>query len=202
MLATASKVNFGDDRPLWIWSAALGFASGPGQDRGILDPVEALAFVIHAETDAICLMKDVPALFATNPALVRGLGDAYDAVSLRAGAVVLAYPSIDISSDLRKEVNLLELALPDALELYGLLKALNDAYAETERVSDEWLERVSYATQGLSSNETRDLSNLVDPRFHFSGMDAINESLIMGWTTEYSNLVSPTHELKYVEVSA
>lgn len=157
MLATASKEQFGDDRPLWTWSAALGFTSGPGQDRGILDPIEALAFVIHAETDAICLMKDLPALFATKPALVRALRDAYDALSLRAGTLVLSYPSIDIPPGLGKEVNLIELALPDAAELHGLLATLNEAYAENDRVSDEWLGRISYATQGLSSNETRDL---------------------------------------------
>ena len=157
MLVTASNVRFGDDRPLWTWSAALGFTSGPGQDRGIVDPVEALAFIIHAETDAICLMRDLPALFATNPALVRALRDAYDALSVRAGTVVLTYPSIDIPPDLGKEVVLLELTLPDATDLYGLLAILNEAYAEDQRVSDDWLDRVSYATQGLSSNETRDL---------------------------------------------
>jgi SpoVK/Ycf46/Vps4 family AAA+-type ATPase len=157
MLVSASKAQFGDDRPLWVWSAALGFTSGPGQDRGILDPVEALAFIIHAETDAICLMKDLPSLFATNPALVRALRDAYDALSLRPGAVVLSHPAIDIPPDLGKEINLLELALPDATELYGLLETINGTYPEQDRVSDEWLDRVSYATQGLSSNETRDL---------------------------------------------
>lgn len=46
------------------------------------------------------------------------------------------------------------------------------------------------------------VSDSVDPRFHFSGMDAINESLTIGWDTEYSDLVSPTHDLKYTEVSA
>jgi len=157
MLSSASKEEFGDGRPVWVWSAALGFSSGPGQDRSILDPVEALAFIIHAETDAICLMKDLPALFATNPALIRALRDAYDALAQRPGCVVLSYPSIEIPPNLGKEVYVLELALPDGLELHELLTALNQGYAEEERVSDEWLERISYATQGLSSNETRDL---------------------------------------------
>ena len=157
MLSAASKALFGDDRPIWSWSAALGFTSGPGQDRGILDPVEALAFIINAETDAICLMKDLPALFASNPALVRALRDAYDALSQRTGTVVLSYPSIEIPPGLGKEVQLLELALPDTLELHELLAALNAGYAKKDRVSDEWLERISYATKGLSSNETRDL---------------------------------------------
>lgn len=157
MLSATSMALFGDERPIWKWSAALGFTSGPGQDRGILDPIEALAFIIHAETDAIYLMKDMPALFATNPALIRALRDAYDALSKRPGSVVLSHPSIDIPAGLGKEVYLLELALPDASELHGLLVALNQDYAEKDRVSDEWLERISYATQGLSSNETRDL---------------------------------------------
>ena len=157
MLVDVSKARFGDDRPLWAWSAALGFTSGPGQDRGITDPVEALSFIIHAETDAICLMKDLPALFSTNPALVRALRDAYDALSTRTGTVVLSHPSIDIPPGLGKEINLLELALPGAVELHELLAVLNEAYDEKDRVSGEWLERISYATQGLSSNETRDL---------------------------------------------
>ena len=37
-LSAASQSLFGDDRPIWQWTAALGFTSGPGQDRGILDP--------------------------------------------------------------------------------------------------------------------------------------------------------------------
>jgi hypothetical protein len=46
------------------------------------------------------------------------------------------------------------------------------------------------------------VSDSVDPRFHFSGIDAINESLIIGWDTEYSDIVSPTDDLEYIEYSA
>jgi SpoVK/Ycf46/Vps4 family AAA+-type ATPase len=157
MLSNASEALFGDSREIWLWSAALGFTSGPGQDKGILDPVEALAFIIQADSDAIFLMKDLPALFETKPALVRALRDIYDTFSTRAGSVVLSHPSIDIPAGLSKEVYVLELALPDAGELHDLLTSLNSALAEEKRVSEDWLERISYATQGLSSNETRDL---------------------------------------------
>ena len=157
MLAETSATVFGDDRPVWQWTVALGFTNGPGQDRAILDPVEALAFIIRDETDAICLMKDLPALFESNPELLRALRDAYDGLSSRPGCVVLSHPSIIVPPGLSKEVILLELPLPDAIELHALLAVLNQEYAEDKRVSDEWLERISYATQGLSSNETRDL---------------------------------------------
>ena len=157
MLATASNALFGDDRPVWQWTAALGFTSGPGQDLSLVDPVEALAFIINSDNDAIVLMKDLPALFGTNPAIIRALRDAYDALSERPGSVVLSHPSIDIPTGLSKEVHLLELALPDVEELHDLLTSLNKGYADDRQVSEDWLKRISYATQGLSSNETRDL---------------------------------------------
>ena len=157
LLLAASRKLFGDDRPVWQWSAALGFTSGPGQDRGLVDPVAALAFIIHAETDALYLMKDLPALADGNPALVRALRDAYDALSSRPGTLVISHPSINIPAGLGKETMLLELALPDALELHEMLTALNADCAAHQRMSAEWLDRVAYATQGLSSNETRDL---------------------------------------------
>jgi len=157
LLLSCSKNLFGDERPLWQWSAALGFTSGPGQDRGLTDPVEALAFIIHAETDAIYLMKDLPALFDANPGLIRALRDVYDTLSSRPGTLVISHPSINIPPGLSKEMNLLELSLPDALELHEMMTELNEQIAEDRRVSADWLDRVAYATQGLSSNETRDL---------------------------------------------
>ncbi len=30
MLGKTSRALFGDDRPLWIWTAARGFTTGPG----------------------------------------------------------------------------------------------------------------------------------------------------------------------------
>jgi len=179
MLAAGSQTLFGDDRPVWQWTAALGFTSGPGQDRGLVDPVEALAFIIHAETDAIFLMKDLPALFETNPALIRALRDAYDMLSTRPGSLFLSHPAIFVPAGLSKEVYLLELALPAAAELHEILTSLNDAYPQERRVSKDWLERVSYATQGLSSNETRDLFHqLMNDEVHDveEALSAINKA--------------------------
>lgn len=157
MLSDISQQSFGDDRPVSQWTAALGFTSGPGADLNLRDPIEALAYIVNENTDAIYLMKDLPALLASQPALVRALRDIYDSLSERPGTLILSHPSVIIPAALSKEVYLLELPLPDATELKGLLSSLNQAFEKEKQVSDEWLERVSYATQGLSSNETRDL---------------------------------------------
>jgi SpoVK/Ycf46/Vps4 family AAA+-type ATPase len=157
MLSTASQALFSDDRPVWSWTAALGFTSGPDTDSTILNPVEALAFVINAQAEAIFLMRDLPALFGENPDLVRALRDAYDTFSVRPGTVVLSHPSIIIPEELGKEVYLYELPIPDVHELHDALLGLNGEYADSDRVSDEWLDKISFAMQGLSLNESRDL---------------------------------------------
>jgi len=157
LLSGASKTLFGDDRPVWQWTAALGFTNGPGRDFKLTDPVEALSFIVNENSDAICLMKDLPALFETHPALIRALRDVYDSLSVRPGTVVLSHPQTIVPSGLSKEVYLLELPLPDKDELLGLLSSLNEDHDKKRQASQEWVERISLAMHGLSSNEARDL---------------------------------------------
>ena len=157
MLSKASKSLFGDDRPVWQWSAALGFTTGPGCDLKLVDPVDALSFIINEKADAICLMQDLPVFFESNLALVRAVRDVYDSFSSRPGTVVLSHPWTIVPAVLSKEVYLLRLPLPDATELLKLLSALNFEFDEKKRGSQDWLERMSLAMQGLSLNEARDL---------------------------------------------
>ena len=124
MLSSASQVLFGDDRPLWIWTAARGFVTGPGSDHELTDPVDAVSFIVSENTDAICLMKDLPSHFDGNPALVRAVRDAYDSFSSRPGSLVLSHPRSLVPPTLGKELYLLELPLPDLDELRTLLNAL------------------------------------------------------------------------------
>jgi SpoVK/Ycf46/Vps4 family AAA+-type ATPase len=157
MLATASQSLFGDDRPVWLWTAARGFTTGPGREHKLTDPVDALSYIVAEDTDAICLMKDLPSYFDTHPALVRAVRDVYDAFSTRSGTVVLSHPRITIPPDLSKEMLLLELPLPDAIELHEMLLLMNSANDECTRPSEDWIEKISLAMQGLSSNEARDM---------------------------------------------
>ena len=157
MLASASLLLFGDDRSVWLWSTAGGFSNGPGRDLNLTDPVDALTFIAGEDTDVLCLMKDLPAQLDSNPALIRAVRDVYDVFSSRPGAVVLSHPRVIVPTTLSKELYLLELPLPDEQELLALLRSLNEDYDQSERPSDEWLEQISFAMHGLSSNEARDL---------------------------------------------
>ena len=185
MLGKASRTLFGDDRPLWIWTAARGFTTGPGQDRNLVNPVDALSFIASENVDAICLMKDLPAHFESNPALIRAVRDVYDSFSWRPGTVVLSHPHIIVPPDLSKELYVLELPLPDADELLELLQSLNADYDKKKRPEAKWLERVSLAMQGLTLNEVRDLfrqmvnDSMFDVETALSGINRAKAQLLM-----------------------
>ena len=157
MLGKASLTFFGDDRPIWQWTAAQGFTSGPGADQDLADPVDALSFIISENADAIYLMKDLSAHFDSNLALIRAVRDVYDSLSSRPGSMVMSHPEIIVPPGLSKELHLIDLPLPDADELLELLQTLNNEFEEAKRPSVDWIERVSIAMQGLNTNEARDL---------------------------------------------
>ena len=157
MLLNASRTLFGDDRELWRWTAARGFINGPGRDLKLTDPVEALTFIVNENANAICMMKDLPSYFDENPDLLRAVRDVYDLFASSPGALVLSHPQTLVPTNLSKEVYLIELPLPQDHEILELLVSLNNEFKESKQVSGEWLERVAYAMQGLSSNEARDL---------------------------------------------
>jgi len=157
MLSKASATLFGDDRPVWQWSAARGFSSGPGADHDLTDPVDALSFIVSENADAIYLMKDLPAHFDSNLALIRAVRDVYDSLSTRPGSMVLSNPEIVVPPGLGKELHLIDLPLPNADELLDLIQTLNNEFDETKRPSTDWVERVSVAMRGLTLNEARDL---------------------------------------------
>lgn len=157
MLADTSQNVFADNREVWLWSSALGFSNGPGRDLNLTDPVAALAFIANQDKSAICLMKDLPAHFDNNPALVRAVRDVYDAYSGRKGTVVFSYPAINIPATLGKELQLLELPLPDAADLLALMRGMMEDINPAANITDHSLDKISIAMQGLSFNEARDL---------------------------------------------
>ena len=157
LLDDASKELFGDDRPVWEWSAAMGFSAGPGKDLKLDDPLAALAFLIHEESGAICLMKDLPVHLENNPALVRAVRDVYDAYANRKGSVVMSHPWNVLPAQLGKEVFLFELALPDSAELLDLLHAMQGDQDGDSQFTEDLLERMAAGMVGLSLNEARDL---------------------------------------------
>lgn len=139
LLEEASRKHFGDNRPVWEWTSARGFTSGPGREKALTDPVAALAWVAESDDNAIVLMKDLPAFFSGSPTVVRAVRDAYDAMAGRAGTLVISHPRTHVPSELGKELHLIDLPLPGPDDLLSQLRDLNALEDASHQVSNEWL---------------------------------------------------------------
>ncbi len=144
-------------RPLWIWSAAQGFVSGPGQTHDFRDPLAALSFILESSEPATCLMLDLPSFFNHNPALIRALRDIYDALAERNASLVLSHPQNIIPSEIKRELYLVELPLPLLSDRLRQLIRVNLAQIEEKRLPETWISHLSEEMKGLTLNESRDL---------------------------------------------
>ena len=145
------------DLPLWRWSSATGFRDGPGAELDLADPLAALAFVAEQGADAICLMKDLPALLEGDARLCRAIREIYDALANQRGVLVLSHPEALIPRDLGKELHLVDLPLPTVEELAALIETEEAAREEGQRHDASWRDACAAAMKGISSNEARDL---------------------------------------------
>lgn len=157
LLAAGHQANGDEAMPVWVWTAAAGFRSGPGKEQDLRDPLQALSFVATQGGEAISLMLDLPALFDTNPRLQRGVRDAYDALAEQRGLLVMSHPQAALPPALGKEIFLLRLPLPGRSEISALVQALNGALPSAQQFDEAWLEACSEAMTGISTNEARDL---------------------------------------------
>lgn len=132
---------------LVVWSATTGFSD---QDDIINDPVEALKRVYHEQEKVIYLFNDLPLWFDREPALIRGLRDLYYHLLGKQVYLFISHPLLSIPEILKKELFLVEMALPSAEDILVQLQKTFDATAfDTQNM----LYRMAVAMKGLSLNE-------------------------------------------------
>ena len=115
-LLLAISSSFGEGRPLITWTSSLGFGNGD-ETQLILDPMVALQTIGRAEAPALYLMKDLPAFFDNNPALVRAVRDLYYQLKSRGSYVFFSHPVLKLPDVLKKELFLVEMELPNEEEI-------------------------------------------------------------------------------------
>lgn len=158
MLRSVSQAHYKDDRPIITWSVARGFHAGREPSENIRDPEAALQHIATGQSDAIYLMKDLPALTENNEVLQRLLRDLDQHLGRQNTFVVMSYPLLKIPEVLKKEVYLIELGLPGAREFRDALQQIKVVRDQQDKLGDSWISQCASSMRGLTLNEARRLT--------------------------------------------
>ena len=165
LLSLVASSHYGEEGHLLTWSQARGFTKNGELVEAITDPTEALSHIAATTERAIFLMRDLPAWFNANPALVRAAREVYYRLKDKGIHVVLTHPELIIPESLKKELYLIEMELPSEEEILDHLTPGEDHAG----ISRDQLYRIAGAMKGLSLNEVDHLQNRI---FQGEPMDA------------------------------
>lgn len=150
LLEAFSTKLFGGEAPVYTWSCVSGL-SGAVADPATKDPLQALQVITRSQEKGFFVLKDF-SHFIADPAVERALRDAYYALQGKDRYVVILAAELTIPESLKKEIQLVEMGLPDETELLRQLKRVQQSYPQAE-LDDELTGRIVFALKGLSSNE-------------------------------------------------
>ena len=150
LLSVICESAFPEPVPLVSWTSSQGFSNST--KSRVTDPVQALQHILKSDAAAIYLLKDLPAEFEQNPALVRAVRDLYYQLKNKGIFVFLTHPLLILPDVLKKEVFLIEMPLPTEEEILDKLN--REAATEgSTKVNAELLHRMAVAMKGLSLDE-------------------------------------------------
>ncbi len=168
------------------WSVSRGF----DDDQQANDPLDALARIREdRQGNSLYLLKDMPALFEGNPALVRGLRDLYHDLRGRHVHLFLSHPELKLPESLKKEVFLVEMGLPSEEDI---LAQLRRRAAADQNLDEKLLHRMAMAMKGLSLNEVAHLRNRL-----FSMPDLTPSAALAEIQEEKSQLLAKESVLRF-----
>ncbi|MCB9744019.1 MAG: AAA family ATPase [Alphaproteobacteria bacterium] len=138
---------------LWRWRATDGLRGPEGLvDPTTRDPVAALDSLSEATAPALFVMVDFHHALA-NPIVVRRLRDLVPALGQRGQAVVITSPLMMIPRELEKDIELLDVPLPERDDVARLLTAL--LRRQKTQLEPELFERLVRVSLGLTEREVK-----------------------------------------------
>lgn len=133
VLGELSQKGFQKPFHFFTWTATQGLAAH-NKRLASEDPLDALDYALKSEGPALYLFKDLNQFFSKNFKLVRKLRDVFQKFKSSYNTLFIIGPSVDIPSDLSKEITIVEFKLPDIPILERLfeevLKSFKDLKVE------------------------------------------------------------------------
>lgn len=156
--AFAAKL-FGNSNSFYTWSIVSGFAGGEfaGNSK---EPLSALQAILLADQKGFFVLKDFSS-FIQQPTATRALRDAYYSLQGKDKYIFIVSPELVIPENLKKEILLIEMDLPDESELLKLITRIQQSYSQQPVLPQEVMDQIAFALRGLTQNETTHLMHKI-----------------------------------------
>src|SRR2546428_859641 len=156
LLRETARTCFSAAVPLWIWSLTEGMRRDDGTGVEQLGPRAALDFVATYDGAALFLFEDFHEPMREAPDIRRRLRDLYELCFDRGKFLLICSPVKFIPEEIERSIAYVELAVPDLLELDGVLGRVGPAYTAAcggVDATEATLFQLGRALQGLTLAE-------------------------------------------------
>ena len=146
------------NRPLLRWDFVDGLRGAPNREgEAARNPMAALAALdpLPAGQEAILLLRDFHR-YCEDAGVCRRLRNLAGTLRQSARTLVITAPNWQLPAELDDSITVLELPLPDALEISALLRSIAQACGEP--LEPAVLDQLSDACHGLSAQRVRQLA--------------------------------------------
>ena len=182
---------------LSIWNPFQGLTGEDGKADNSKNPLEALDTVINRTDQALYLFEGLHTFLNTDPHLGRKLKDLHRALRNRYCTLFIIAPVLIVPEELRRDMIVYELPMPDASELertfQGVISGSPQASNLMESLTPENRERTVKAALGLSLDQAARAF-----RSALIGKTAVDESLIDSVLEEKGQLIKKSGILNLV----
>lgn len=182
---------------LFIWNPFQGLSGEEETIENSKPPLDALDRVIQRTDQAFYLFEGIHSLIEQNPLLARKMKDVHRALRNRYTTVFIVAPVLIIPEELRRDMIVYELPLPDVSEmervLNGVIGSTPQLAKMAESLSPELKDRMLKAALGLSLDQAARAF-----RSALIGKTTFDTSVIDGIIEEKGQLIKKSGILKLV----
>lgn len=181
---------------LFIWNPFQGLVSEEETIEKSKSPLEALDGVIQRTDQSFYLFEGIHP-FLSDPLVTRKLKDVHRSLRNRYSTVFIVAPTLTVPEDLRREMVVYELPMPDASELERVLNSVLTGSATVSKLAEsltpDLRERMVKAALGLTLDQAARAF-----RSALIGRTTLDASVIDGVIEEKGQLIRKSGILKLV----
>ena len=181
----------------YVWNPFHGLTGENEKIENSKDPVDALDKTIQRTEQAFYLFEGLHPLMKSNPLISRKLKDVHRVLRNRYATLFIIAPVLAVPEELRRDMIVYELPMPDAAEvdrvLLGIIGSSPQSASLTESLTSELKGRLVKAALGLSLDQVARAF-----RSALIGRTLIDDSLVDALIDEKGQLIRKSGILSFV----